>query len=203
MMRRMATTPCSRCMLLGTARRCAVRPCRSAPAVVGWCGASARAGPRPGCDGVRAAGAGVRAAVGRCADRARAPMRPSHCTLTSPADPARRRAVVGGIDFDAAIQVHRAFAELVVAERLQGSGSSAGFSSANMAATCRLVVPWMRVSAQRCFPVVQVSLGFLESSRSAGPSAECSWRVRRRAPLCPCLSHRMQVVWAPPRADSA
>ena len=28
-------------------------------------------------------------------------------------------------------------------------GSRAGFSSANMTATCRLVVPWMRVSAQR------------------------------------------------------
>jgi hypothetical protein len=27
-------------------------------------------------------------------------------------------------------------------------GSKKGFSSANMVATCRLVVPWMRVSAQ-------------------------------------------------------
>ena len=35
------------------------------------------------------------------------------------ADPARRRAVVGRFDFDAAIQMHRAFAVLVVAERFQ------------------------------------------------------------------------------------
>ena len=65
-------------------------------------------------------------------------------------NPTRGRAVVGGIDFDAAIQVHRAWAELVIAERLDscGSGNKAGFSSTNMAATCRLVVPWIRVSAQ-------------------------------------------------------
>ena len=32
-----------------------------------------------------------------------------------------------------------------------------------MAATCRLVVPWMRVSAQRVFPVVQVGLSLLQA----------------------------------------
>ena len=32
-----------------------------------------------------------------------------------------------------------------------------------MAATCRLVVPWMRVSAQRCFPVIEVGLGFFQT----------------------------------------
>jgi hypothetical protein len=37
--------------------------------------------------------------------------------------------------------MHGAFAVLVEAERLTGSGRSAGFSSANMAATWRLVVP--------------------------------------------------------------
>ena len=34
------------------------------------------------------------------------------------ADPSRRRAVVGGIDFHAAIQIYRAYAILVVTERL-------------------------------------------------------------------------------------
>ena len=42
---------------------------------------------------------------------------PLHLHL--PADPARRRAVVGGIDFHAAIQVYRAFPILVIAEGLQ------------------------------------------------------------------------------------
>ena len=69
--------------------------------------------------------------------------------LNAPADPARRRAVVSGFDFDAAIQMHGALAVLVIAERLERQRQQRGFSSANMAATCRLVVPWMRVSAQR------------------------------------------------------
>ena len=40
--------------------------------------------------------------------------------LDAPADPARRRAVVGRFDFDAAVQMHRALAVLVVAEGLDG-----------------------------------------------------------------------------------
>jgi len=40
--------------------------------------------------------------------------------LHPPADPSRRRAVVGGIHFHAAIQIHRALAILAVAERLDG-----------------------------------------------------------------------------------
>jgi hypothetical protein len=79
------------------------------------------------------------------------------------ADPARRRAVVSGLDFHAAVQVHPALAELIMRKGSTGSGSSAGFSSANMAATWRLVVPWMRVSAQLLFPAVEVGLGFGEA----------------------------------------
>jgi hypothetical protein len=36
--------------------------------------------------------------------------------LNTAADPARRRAIVGGFHFDATIQVHRAFAVLVIAK---------------------------------------------------------------------------------------
>src|ERR1019366_9429016 len=36
------------------------------------------------------------------------------------ADPARRRTIVSRFDFDAAVQVHRAFAVLVIAEGLDG-----------------------------------------------------------------------------------
>ena len=65
-------------------------------------------------------------------------------------DPSRRRSVVGRLHLDTAVQVNGAIAVLVVAERLQRQRlASKGFSSANIAATCRLVVPWMRVSAQR------------------------------------------------------
>src|ERR1035441_5295581 len=72
---------------------------------------------------------------------------PLHTDASS--DPAGRRTIVSCFDFYAAVQVYRAFTVLVIAEGLDGSGSKAGRSSANMAATWRLVVPWMRVSAQR------------------------------------------------------
>ena len=37
--------------------------------------------------------------------------------LNAAADPARRRAIVSGLDFDTAIQMHGALAVLVIAER--------------------------------------------------------------------------------------
>ena len=40
--------------------------------------------------------------------------------LNAPADPARRRAVVGGFDFHAAVQMHRALAVLVIAKGFDG-----------------------------------------------------------------------------------
>ena len=42
--------------------------------------------------------------------------------VDAPSDPARRRAVVSSLDFDAAIQVHRALAVLVIAKRFQRQG---------------------------------------------------------------------------------
>jgi hypothetical protein len=63
---------------------------------------------------------------------------PLHLHLA--ADPAWRRAVVGGIDLHGAIQMHRALAILIVAERLERQRQQ-GRLSANMAATWRLVVP--------------------------------------------------------------
>ena len=43
-----------------------------------------------------------------------------------PADPAGRCAVVGGLDFHAAIEVHRADAEAVVPKRLEREGAERG-----------------------------------------------------------------------------
>ena len=63
---------------------------------------------------------------------------------SSPAAPSSRR-----LDLDAAVEVHGALAVPVVAKRLDGQRRRCGCSSANIAATWRLVVPWMRVSAQR------------------------------------------------------
>jgi hypothetical protein len=64
------------------------------------------------------------------------------------ADVSRRHGVVGALDLDVAVEVHDALAEVVVAERLDGQWQQMGTLLSNMAATWRLVVPWMRVSAQ-------------------------------------------------------
>ena len=73
-----------------------------------------------------------------------------HCTCDALADPAGRRAVVRGLDFDAAIEMHRARRRSGSSETARAAAAaSAGCSSANIAATWRFVVPWMRVSAQR------------------------------------------------------
>ena len=61
--------------------------------------------------------------------------------LHTAADPAWGRAVVSRLDLHAAIQVNCALAILVVAERLHRQGLQSRRSSANMAPTCRLVVP--------------------------------------------------------------
>ena len=44
-------------------------------------------------------------------------VKPSHCTLTSRPIQPGGSAVVGGLDFDASVQMHDAFAVLVIAER--------------------------------------------------------------------------------------
>src|SRR5690242_11185073 len=50
---------------------------------------------------------------------------PLHVDLSS--DPARRQAVIGGLDFDAAIEMYDPLAMLVIAERFQGQGQQGGF----------------------------------------------------------------------------
>jgi hypothetical protein len=74
----------------------------------------------------------------------------SHCTLTRSADPARRHnTVVGRFDLHATVQVHGAFPELVIAKGLDGQRQQGRpFFGEHDRDLCRLVVPWMRVSAQ-------------------------------------------------------
>jgi len=69
-------------------------------------------------------------------DMGRIPLHPN-----TPADPAGRRSVIGGFDFHTTVQMHRALAALVITEWSRGNSSSAGRSSANIAETCRFVVP--------------------------------------------------------------
>ena len=78
------------------------------------------------------------------------------------ADPARRRAVEGGLDFDAAIEMHRAIAEAVVPKRLDGQRPQGGpFFGKH-----RGHLPLRRAMNARVGPVlvpaIQIGLGGLE-----------------------------------------
>ncbi len=97
--------------------------------------------------------------------------------LDALADPAGRRAVVRGVDFDAAVEMHGALAVPVVAKRLDGQRRRCGCSSANIAATCRFVVPWMRVSAQ----CVSQRSRYACASSSALEAQPCERRLLRVA----------------------
>jgi hypothetical protein len=69
---------------------------------------------------------------------------PLHMDLAP--DPTRQRSIVSRLNLDAAIQVNRALAVLVVAERLQRQRLQRRRTSPPPAAWSG---PWMRVSAQR------------------------------------------------------
>src|SRR5215472_9214741 len=56
-------------------------------------------------------------------------------------DPAGRCSVVGSLDFYAAVQMHGAPAVLVITKGFERQRLQCRFFFANMAATCRLVVP--------------------------------------------------------------
>jgi hypothetical protein len=83
--------------------------------------------------------------------------------IDEPADPARRRAIIGGLDLDAAIRMHRAFAVLVIAEGIEGQREQRrpflGEHRRNLAfggAVDPRVGPTL-------FPAVQVGLRFLRA----------------------------------------
>ena len=106
--------------------------------------------------------------------------------LDAAADPARRRAVVGGVHFDAAVQVHPALAELVVAEGLDGQrqqrrllfGEHGGHLALGGAVDAR-VGPVL-------LPAIEIGLGLFQALEAQSLSAASSWRGRRCAPPCPC-----------------
>src|SRR5437868_10751760 len=80
--------------------------------------------------------------------------------LNAPSDPARRRAVVSGFDFDTAIQVHRALAVLVITKRFEWQrkqrraffGEYYGYLALGSAVNTRVGPP--------LFPPVEMSLRF-------------------------------------------
>ena len=102
------------------------------------------------------------------------------------ADPAGRRAVVGGLDFHAAIEVHGADAEAVVPKRLERERAERrlllGKHRGDLA--FRRAVD-ARVGPVR-FPAIEIALAPPRATRSGARAAASSSRARRRLRLCPC-----------------
>ena len=101
------------------------------------------------------------------------------------ADPAWRRAVVSGIDFDAAIQVYAPVAKLIQAEWLQRQwqqrrllfGEHGCYLALGGAVDARV--------GPLSFPVIEIGLRLFQALKAQALQAVCSWRVRRRARLSP------------------
>ena len=83
--------------------------------------------------------------------------------LDAPADPARRRAVVGRFDFHAAIQMHRALAVLVIAEGLDGQRQQGRPLFGEHGRDLPLGGAVNARVGPALFPVIQVGLRFLEA----------------------------------------
>src|SRR5579862_1578741 len=83
--------------------------------------------------------------------------------LNASADPTRRRAVIGGLHFDAAVQVHRAFAILVITKRFERQRKQSWLLFSKH---CRNLPLGGSVNARvgpPRFPVVQIRLSLFEA----------------------------------------
>ena len=83
--------------------------------------------------------------------------------LHAPADPARRRAVVGGFDFHAAVQMNRALAVLVIAERLERQRQQRGFLFGEHGRDLPFGGAVNARVGPALFPVIQVGLRFFQT----------------------------------------
>ena len=86
---------------------------------------------------------------------------PLHVDL--PTDPARRRAIVSRLYFDATIQMNRALAILVVAERLQRQRLQEGLLFGEHRGNLPLGPPMDALIGPALFPVVQIRLRFFQA----------------------------------------
>ena len=91
-------------------------------------------------------------------------------------DPARRRAVIRGLDFDAAVEMHGAFAEAVIAKRFERERAERGpfLGKHHGDLPLRRAVD-ARVGPAR-FPAIQIRLRLVElSKRRPFSGVFCAW----------------------------
>jgi len=119
------------------------------------------------------------------------------------ADPAWRRAVVGRLDFHTPIQVHRAFAVLVVAKRFQRQGLKRRLLFGEHGSDLAFGGAVNPRIGPAFFPTIQMSLRFFQVFEAKPFQRRFLCVADTRLDLALVESHRMQVVWDPPPADSA
>src|SRR3984885_9186928 len=126
---------------------------------------------------------------------------PLHMDLTP--DPARRRSIVGRIHLDTTIQVHRALAILVVAERLGRQGLQKGFLFGEHGRHLPLGAAVDALIGPVLFPVIQIRLRFFKALELLALQRSLLRMAYARFHFSFAKSHQMQIVWDPLTADSA
>jgi hypothetical protein len=89
---------------------------------------------------------------------------PLHIHFSS--DPARRQAVVGGIDFDATVQIHAQLAVLVVAKRLQGKRQQGCFFFGKHGGHLSFGGAMNAGIGTACLPAIQIGLGLFQAFKA-------------------------------------
>ena len=81
-------------------------------------------------------------------------------------DPARWQAVVGGIDFDATVQIHAPLAVLVVAKRFQGKRQQGWFFFGKHGGDLAFRGAMNAGIGTACLPTIQIGLGLLQALKA-------------------------------------
>lgn len=89
---------------------------------------------------------------------------PLHIHFSS--DPTRRQAVVGGIDFDATVQIHAPLAMLVVAKRFQGKRQQGWFFFGKHDGDLSFRGAMNASIGTACLPTIQMGLGLLQALKA-------------------------------------
>src|ERR1700722_15611560 len=89
---------------------------------------------------------------------------PLHIHFAS--DPTRRQAVVGGIDFDATVQIHAPLAMFVVAKRFQGKRQQERFFFGKHGSDLSFGGAMNAGIGTACLPTIQIGLGLLQALKA-------------------------------------
>ena len=118
-------------------------------------------------------------------------------------DPAGRSAVIGGLDFHTPVQVHRAFAVLVVAERFNRQRKQRRALLGEHRRDLSLGGSMNARVGPMCFPAIQIELRIFQAFEAQSLERRLLRVTHTGFDFAFVESHRMQVVWDPRQADSA